>query len=279
MLLSSDALAVLTADLFEHTPGNRVPVEGEDRVLTIFGTPLIGTADADDPLFESFRHPSVIGPTYMPPREWLPSARSVLSFAFPYTAAVRESNRRPGETATSVEWQYGRFEGEAFLLAFARALQSALAKRGIVSVIPGTDPRFAVTPRLREIDGRRSLHMESRWSERHAAYAAGLGTFGLSRGLITGRGVAVRFVSLVTDGETPAAGRKYGRWDEWCTRCGACIARCPVDAISLEYGKDNILCKQWVDETRVRYAPRYGCGKCQTGVPCETQIPTRRQKA
>ena len=39
----------------------------------------------------------------------------------------------------------------------------------------------------------------STWSERHVAYAAGLGTFGLSRGLITARGIAMRCGSVVTD--------------------------------------------------------------------------------
>jgi epoxyqueuosine reductase len=38
----------------------------------------------------------------------------------------------------------------------------------------------------------------SSWSERHAAYAAGLGTFGLCDGLITARGKAVRFGSIIS---------------------------------------------------------------------------------
>ena len=37
----------------------------------------------------------------------------------------------------------------------------------------------------------------STWSERHAAYASGLGTFGLSDGLITPRGQAMRCGSVV----------------------------------------------------------------------------------
>lgn len=36
------------------------------------------------------------------------------------------------------------------------------------------------------------IGIASRWSERHAAYAAGLGTFSLSDGFISSRGIAHR---------------------------------------------------------------------------------------
>jgi hypothetical protein len=28
-----------------------------------------------------------------------------------------------------------------------------------------------------------------------------------------------------------------------------------------------------MDDSNIRDAPRYGCGKCQEGVPCENRIP------
>ena len=31
-----------------------------------------------------------------------------------------------------------------------------------------------------------------------------------------------------------------------------------------------------LEETKKKYAPRYGCGKCQTKVPCESRIPGKR---
>ncbi len=55
--------------------------------------------------------------------------------------------------------------------------------------------------------------------------------------------------------------------------CGTCISRCPAGAISLEGGKNQIKCKEWMDLMKARWSPRYGCGKCQVGVPCESRIP------
>ena len=44
-----------------------------------------------------------------------------------------------------------------------------------------------------------------------------------------------------------------------------------------ERGKDHAVCSEYLDRVKVRYSPRYGCGKCQTGVPCEHQIPAVSQ--
>jgi epoxyqueuosine reductase QueG len=84
----------------------------------------------------------------------------------------------------------------------------------------------------------------SNWSERHIAYACGLGTFGLSRGIITKRGM-----------------------------CGVCIERCPAQAISYEGKMNQALCGDFLDKVRNKTSPRYGCGKCQVAVPCESAIP------
>jgi len=41
--------------------------------------------------------------------------------------------------------------------------------------------------------------LASNWSQRHIAYAAGLGTFSLSDGFITPKGIAMRCGSVVCD--------------------------------------------------------------------------------
>lgn len=55
--------------------------------------------------------------------------------------------------------------------------------------------------------------------------------------------------------------------------CGACVKNCPVDAISLEEGKDHKICCDFLDITGKKFKPRYGCGKCQVSVPCQSSIP------
>ena len=105
---------------------------------------------------------------------------------------------------------------------------------------------------------------------------AGLGTFGLSVHLITAKGVSGRIGSIITDAEIEPTPRLYG--DDvyaYCISCGACAAMCPVDALDLKTGKDFQTCWEYLEETKIRFKPRYGCGKCQLTVPCEKGIPVR----
>jgi NAD-dependent dihydropyrimidine dehydrogenase PreA subunit len=61
--------------------------------------------------------------------------------------------------------------------------------------------------------------------------------------------------------------------------CGACIDRCPAEAITREGGHDKAKCTDYsrnVCEPAIR--ERFGitmhaCGLCQAGVPCEAGIP------
>jgi epoxyqueuosine reductase QueG len=150
---------------------------------------------------------------------------------------------------------------------------SILTDAGFAAVAPLFDPRFAVgNPAV--TDKSRQDFYTSNWSERHAAYAAGLGTFGLSRGIITEKGISGRLGSVITSAEFPATPRPYKGLYDYCIKCGTCIKHCPVGAISDE-GKRHPPCSAFLDKTKEKYKPRYGCGKCQTAVPCERGIPGR----
>jgi epoxyqueuosine reductase QueG len=54
------------------------------------------------------------------------------------------------------------------------------------------------------------------WSERHAAYVAGLGTFGIHGALITEKDCSGRIGSVVTDLEIAPTPRPYTRVYEYC---------------------------------------------------------------
>jgi len=123
----------------------------------------------------------------------------------------------------------------------------------------------------------------STWSERHAAYASGLGTFGLCDGLITPKGKAMRCGSVVAHIKIPPTKRSYNDHHAYCLFfsegiCGKCIQRCPAGAIT-EKGHDKVKCEKHLQITRDYVRSHfgfegYGCGLCQTGVPCESKIPT-----
>jgi len=113
----------------------------------------------------------------------------------------------------------------------------------------------------------------SNWSERHITYACGLGTFGLSKGIITKKGVSGRLGSILTDLDLPKDKRGYKDIYEYCTMCGLCIDRCPAHAISIEDRKNSSSCSNFLNKVMEKHNPRYGCGKCQVSVPCESEIP------
>jgi epoxyqueuosine reductase QueG len=119
------------------------------------------------------------------------------------------------------------------------------------------------------------------------AFVAGLGTFGISGGLITRRGIAHRLGSVVTSLALPPTRRPYG--DDpfaWCLRsargtCGVCIERCPAGSIGPGVReRDKGACAAHAGrvgrEGRAIYGwdGVYGCGLCQTDVPCESRNPT-----
>lgn len=236
--------------------------------MTIYDSPLVAFAAADDPLFEQLKQPDVVGPEHLSPREWLPGARSVISYFLPFTKEVRRSNRVPG--LPSEEWVSSRIDGEVFNDALRRSLVALIQEMGAQGVAPVLDPRFKVKS------------VVSNWSERHVAYIAGLGTFGLHKGLITTKGCAGRFGSVVTSLElipTPRPFTTHFQYCPWLTdgKCGVCIERCPSGAITLE-GKNKLICKNYLDkEILPKFKPRYGCAKCQIAVPCEQRIPNLHQ--
>lgn len=252
--------------------GNFVPAEialaPEVAGLRIFEAPSLGVAEAGDRRFELFKRPEAVGPQFALPCEWLTDAKSVVSFFFPFTKRVNDSNAAQKEMP-SPEWLHARIEGQVFVNSLMRRLADDLISAGFEALAPSDDPRFRALTGVPGEDGRKRY--TSNWSERHVAHLCGLGTFGLSKGLITKRGVAGRFGSLVTTLALPPTPPEYSGLYDWCSKCGACARACPVNAISLETGKDHDVCSAFLDETKVKYKPRYGCGKCQTGMPCQSR--------
>jgi epoxyqueuosine reductase QueG len=261
-------------------PGNAWP--GLDGPF--YEAPLVGVAAASDPLFASFKQ--VVAAHHLSPAEAFALAhpgaasavRSVVSVALPVAAGIRRANARSrGQSAPA--WTLLRAYGDdRFLRGLGDHLVRFLGERGQRAVQPARLTDFRIT---READG-----FGSSWSERHVAYAAGLGTFSANDGFITEKGMAVRFLSLVSDADLAPDPRMERGTHGNCLlkagrRCGACFKRCPVGALS-EQGHDKLLCRQqcYGPDSKSLAAERggipdlgSGCGLCQTGVPCESRNP------
>ena len=259
---------------------NRFP----DSAERYFDDPLIGFAAATDPLFAEYK--SVIGGFHLTPGElvaastpddpWKPA--TVISWVLPITGRTRASNRDEA-VYPSRAWAETRNFGEQFNSALRRHMVGWLSGKGNRAAAP------QLMPAWREF-GDTAVGIASAWSERHAAYAAGLGTFSLNDALITSKGIAHRLGSVITDLILEPSARPYPERRANCLyyregACGACIGRCPVGALSRD-GHDKYTCRSYVygaipEAVGERYGVvATGCGLCQTNVPCEGRIPAGR---
>lgn len=239
--------------------------------MKIFDEPLFAYGLADDSLFEDLKKPEAIGAHFLAPKQWLPQANTVISYFFPFTTQIKQSNGL-NRTWPSNEWLHGRIEGQEFLNEFTKYLNTELTDAGYLSMVPTMDQRFwAMT------DETATYAYTSNWSERHVGFVCGLGTFGLSKGLITSKGIAGRIGSIITSLNLAPSVRYYTALYENCSGCGACVGQCPVQAITRETGKKHKPCSDFLNRTFEQHQPRYGCGKCQVAVPCESQIPAKSQ--
>ena len=267
--------------------------EGPDNSLwdstgeRAWAEPLVGFSSGCDPLYQQFK--SVVDGSHWTPLEafslgW-PGVQVaaadlvVISWILPQTSATKADNRQERRFPAE-RWARSRIFGEAINDQLRRHLVGVLASRGFQAVAP------VLLAEWESFDSERYVYT-SYWSERHAAYAAGLGTFGLCDGLITPKGKAVRAGSVIASipeesERPPATPRPYTRHQEYCLyfvdgSCGDCMVRCPVAAIS-ETGHDKARCRQHLAATQTYVRGTfdfegYGCGLCQTGVPCESGVP------
>lgn len=245
--------------------------------------PQIAYARGDDPLFAQLKND--IGPFYWTPLEafrlaWpnLPATAAdlaVIVYILPQTEATR-LDQREATLVPAERWARSRFHGEEFNRALRLHLAGQLTGNGFPAVAPERLDGFAYR------DSER-FGIASNWSERHTAWIAGLGTFGLSDGLITRVGKAVRFGSVVARVELEATPRPYTGHQDWCLwyakgTCGVCMKRCPIDAIT-EEGHDKPACFDYIRNVTAPFVrDNYGtedtpCGLCQVKIPCEGRSP------
>lgn len=251
-----------------------------------FAAPLVGFASAGDELFTNYK--TIIGPFHWTPAQVLmhaygsdsPEARTVICWILPVTEKTRLSNREE-DRFPSRSWARTRNYGELF---------NDVVRKTVVEIILAEGGR-AAAPMLLDEWARVNdpeIGWASTWSERHAAYTAGLGTFSINDGFITPVGIAHRVGSVVTDVLIEPSKRPYDDYRENCltcrkVECGVCIKRCPAGAITLE-GHDKNLCENYTygppfrELSHVYDAKHVGCGLCQTDVPCEDKIPDSKNE-
>jgi epoxyqueuosine reductase QueG len=223
---------------------------------TKYREPLIGFASADDPIFNEMKE--IIGPYYLHPKEIFPEAKTVVSFFLPFEEKLVKLNSESEEPVK--EWIKARGETDRLIAKIVDGLKAELAKEDITAIAPEI------------VFDYNKKGFDVAWSHKSAAYAAGLGTFGVHHMLITNAGCAGRFGTLLVSVEISPTPRPK---EEFCSykrgeKCFVCVNRCPTAALSVD-GLNKEKCFRLLQEN-ARAFPEFNqtaCGKCATG-PCAT---------
>ncbi len=144
----------------------------EHNIPPCWKPPLIGFADVRHPYIRRLRE--LISPTHFMPEDILPEASIVLVYFMPFREEIGRNNvsgERPSQEWADV---YG-YTNEMFL-HMNDFLKETLESWGYRAQSPDT---------LGPIGTLSAEKIYSNWSQRHIAYAAGLGTFGVNNMLIT----------------------------------------------------------------------------------------------
>ncbi|MHA2249265.1 MAG: 4Fe-4S double cluster binding domain-containing protein [Candidatus Kariarchaeaceae archaeon] len=208
-------------------------------------------------------------------RDCTPEDLTIISWVLPQTEETKVEHRVQTKFPTE-RWARARIFGEE--------VNNKLRKHVVAFLIDeGYEAEAPLLSSLYDYHSSERYDRASSWSERHTAYASGLGTFGLCDGLITPKGKAIRCGSVITRMKIPPTPRPYSDHQAYCLffakgTCGKCIKRCPNGAISKERGHNKQKCSEHLDVTRKFVEETfdfegYGCGLCQTAVPCESRIP------
>jgi epoxyqueuosine reductase len=256
-------------------------LKNEDKD-TAWADPLVGFSTGSDPIYLAYKEH--IGPFHWTPRELFEVAfpeadaaddeLTVISWILPQTEETKDDMRKEA-ALPSESWARARIFGEEVNNKLRQNVVAMLRAEGIDAVAPMVMSEWKMVVSNR-------FGYASMWSERHAAYASGLGTFGLCDGLITAAGKAMRCGSVVARLQIPPTPRPYTNYREYCLffsqgTCGKCIERCPAGAVTTS-GHDKSKCMEYLQVTRTYVTSTfgfegYGCGFCQSGVPCESRIP------
>ncbi|RCW58697.1 epoxyqueuosine reductase [Halanaerobium sp. ST460_2HS_T2] len=233
----------------------------KDDIKSSWKEPIIKYAAADDPMFGELK--KAVSEDHLMPEDLMPGARTIIAYFIPFSKGIADSNIEG--KYSSDQWAKAYIETNQLIADLNQHLKEKLSKKGYqASLIAATN----------NFDKERLI---SDWSHRHAAYIAGLGTFGLNNMLITEKGCAGRIGTLVTDLNIEASERS--EQDKCLNKagfnCSKCVDRC-VNGSLQEDSFDRHQCYQLLSEND-KIHPESEltdvCGKCSVDLPCSFSSP------
>ena len=225
----------------------------EKQIANIWEKPVVKFADAKDPKFAQLKE--IVVPDHYLPTDYMEDAVTVLSWFLPFKREIPRTNV-DGATCSAVWADSYLITNELFIYINERLLQT-IAEMGYRACMPVNAGMIS-----NEIP-------KSRWSQRHVAYIAGHGTFGMNNMLISDKGCVGRYTSVITTIPAPVDPIPT---EERCLykkngSCGLCFKRCRVGALTPE-GFDRFKCLAQCLENERLYPGADVCGKCIVELPC-----------
>jgi epoxyqueuosine reductase QueG len=228
----------------------------------IWRTPVVRYADVFRKEVSDLKR--VVHSEHYMPWDILENPRTIISYFLPFTPEVAKNNMT-GE-APSHAW------AEAYVRTNAMA---GLLNDKIALAVREMGFRASVPKNIGTIGGD---VIKSRWSQRHIAWLAGHGTFGVNNMLISDSGSCGRYFSVVTDIPVKTGDIEL---EERCLHkrnaaCLVCVRRCPTGALTMD-GFDRRRCYETCMKNALAFtdlnAEADVCGKCDVGLPCSFRNP------
>jgi epoxyqueuosine reductase QueG len=243
----------------DYVKGYKLP----DDSKTEWRQPLVGFGSAGDPLFPKLK--DIVGKEHLMPGDVLKNAETVISYFIPFSKKLAYTNK--DGLNCSREWAEAYVETNKMMSDLNNYLVNKIRESNHDAGI--VDWYF---------DRERLL---STWSQRHVAFIAGLGTFGINNMLITEMGCCGRYGSIITALKLEPDKRPDS---EFCLykdngSCSVCVKNCVFGALKeghfdrnkcFEICRGNSALYRELDEAEA-------CGKCLTVVPCSFTDPVHRK--
>jgi len=282
-MIDNDVFLNECTKFLHNSIGNKFLTEDKSP---LYDDLLIGYQNANHPIFNQI---SNIIPEHLKPLDFIPEflisndvnkiELSVISFSFVFNKRTVKENSL-SESYPSFSWYNSTYKFSEFLTIFREYIKDFFINKNVRYVFPNT------VKEKYQIILKNGIKY-SNWSERHIAYACGLGSFGLHGSLITSKGCTHRLMSVIIDQSFKRYCEPDQPWNKNCLlangiKCGACISKCPVDSIRMT-GRSIIECIKHESITNKETSKRLfghemeACGLCMCGVPCSTINPMSKR--
>ncbi|UEL48875.1 epoxyqueuosine reductase [Terrisporobacter hibernicus] len=247
--------------------------EKQDDISTSWREPLVGFADANHKDIYCIREYTF--EEHLMPSDILEDPTIIIAYFVPFTKDIAQSNI-VGELA-SEKWILAYQETNDMFIKLNDYLIKKIEEMGYNAAVCEVAGDF------------KTDILKSKWSHRHIAQIAGLGTFGINNMLITKEGCCGRYFTIVTS--LPVSPDKPLEKENCLYKrnksCLVCVKRCFSGALN-ENNYDRFKCYDtcminfdnyenlYGNKKEGKCKPRGGsqvCGKCVVNLPCSFKQP------